>query len=88
MTISRSLTFKKHFKQRIVKNLKLITQTETRIKLFKENLTNPILKDHPLTGSKKHLRSFSITGDIRIIYQPISEGEVIFIDIGSHNQVY
>ncbi len=88
MIIGRNLIFKKHFQQRIAKNSKLVIQTERRIGMFAENPSNPLLKNHPLTGAKKHLRAFSITGDIRIIYQPISENEVIFMDIGSHNQVY
>lgn len=80
--------FKKAYKNRIKPNKKLITQMEERINRFKNNPRDPILKNHPLKGQKEALRAFSITGDIRVIYQPISEGEVIFIDIGSHNQVY
>ena len=59
-----------------------------RIKLFVENQNNPIIKDHQLTGAKKDYRSFWITGDIRIIYYQISKNEVLFVDIGTHNQVY
>jgi len=47
-----------------------------------------LLQDHRLSGAKKDLRAFSITGDIHIVYLPISDIEVIFMDIGSHNQVY
>jgi len=81
-------TFKKVYKTRISPNKKLILQTTERITLFKTNSKNPLLKDHGLTGAKKDLRAFSITGDIRIVYLPVFENEVIFLDIGSHNQVY
>lgn len=80
--------FKKFYKIRIAPNKQLVLQTETRINLFKANPRNPILENHKLTGAKKGLNSFSITGDIRIVYLPISEDEVVFMDIGSHNQVY
>jgi len=80
--------FRKHYKFRIVKNKKLLAKTEERIKLFKNNPQNSILKDHQPTGGKKEFRSFWITGDIRIVYFPISKNEVLFVDIGTHNQVY
>lgn len=80
--------FEKSYKSRITPAKKLVLQTEERIALFKSNPKNPLLKDHGLTGTKKGLRAFSITGDIRIVYLPVSDTEVIFIDIGSHNQVY
>jgi len=80
--------FYKSYKSRIIRNKKLLQKTEDRIRLFKLNSNNPILKDHQLTGGMKDRRAFWITGDIRIVYFPISKDEVLFIDIGSHNQVY
>lgn len=80
--------FKKVYKIRIASNKKLVQQTTARMLLFKTNPKNPSLKDHGLSGAKRNLRAFSITGDIRIVYMPISGNEVIFMDIGSHNQVY
>lgn len=80
--------FKAAYKKRIAYSSKLVIKTEERIKLFKENPQNPILKDHALTGREKYLRSFSITGDIRVVYQPVSKDHVLFLDIGSHNQIY
>lgn len=80
--------FKKAYKVRIASNQKLAHQTEQKIILFKRDPRNPILKDHRLAGAKRGLRGFSITGDIRIVYLPVSKDEVIFLDIGSHNQVY
>lgn len=88
MKIRFHLKFQKSYRSRIYNNKKLVLHTEQRIELFRTNPDTSILKDHALSGSKKGLRAFSITGDIRIIYQNISEEEVIFMDIGSHNQVY
>lgn len=88
MRISLHPQFKKFYKNRIATDKKLIKQTEARIALFKGDPKNPLLKDHGLTGAKKELRAFSVTGDIRIVYLPVSEDEVIFLNIGSHNQVY
>lgn len=88
MIIQKNKNFQKAFKTRIKNNSKLIKRAKERVVLFVENPKNPILKDHQLTGDKKEFRAFWITGDIRIIYYQISKNEVLFIDIGSHNQVY
>lgn len=88
MIIQLHPQFKNAYKNRIASFPKLVSKTEERIQLFKENPRNPILRDHGLTGKLCKLRSFSVGGDIRIIYQPISKDSVLFLDIGSHNQVY
>lgn len=87
MKVEYSKDFKKHFQKRILPNPSLASKFDKRFKLFINDSKNPLLKDHPLKGKKIGLRAFSITGDIRVIYQII--GEIIyFFDIGTHNQVY
>lgn len=88
MTVELAQRFLKAYKKRIQRNRKLDRQMARRVELFKANSMNPILQDHPLKGTKLGLRAFSITGDVRIIYQPQSPNHVIFVDIGTHNQVY
>ncbi|MFZ2152597.1 MAG: type II toxin-antitoxin system mRNA interferase toxin, RelE/StbE family [Microgenomates group bacterium] len=80
--------FVKSYDKRIKPNAKLAFQTQLRVNLFRKNPLDEILRDHKLAGSKRGYRSFSITGDIRIIYEMVSERVAIFYDIGSHNQVY
>ena len=43
--------------------------------------------DHALTDGLEGKRAFSITGEIRVIYVEL-EGCIVFLDIGTHNQVY
>lgn len=88
MIIELHPRFKKHYKKRVVHNTKLVKQTEKRIALFQKNPHHSLLKNHSLFGKKTHLRAFSITGNIRIIYFPTSKNRVLFLDIGTHNQVY
>lgn len=80
--------FVKNYQRRIRSNKNLVIQVEERIEIFKNNPNDPVLKNHILKGSKSGYKSFSITGDIRIIYEQISSDEIVFLDIGSHNQVY
>lgn len=88
MRIERHPNFKRSYKKRIAKNLQLLKKTEDRLTLFKKDPTNPILKDHKLSGIENSFRAFSITGDFRIVYIRVSEDHIILLDIGSHNQVY
>ena len=88
MTIELHPSYKKSFKKRIANRPALAFQVAERVRIFQQNPNDSILHNHQLTGVKKDLSSFSITGDIRIIYMLISKDKAVFLDIGSHNQVY
>lgn len=87
MIIRYHKRFLKHFKQRIVPNLSLDRQYSKRLQLFLSDSKQVLLYDHALHGDLEGYRSFSITGDIRVVYRYEDEG-IIFYDIGTHNQVY
>jgi mRNA-degrading endonuclease YafQ of YafQ-DinJ toxin-antitoxin module len=57
------------------------------ISLFIVNRGDPVLRDHPLSGVMQGKGAFSVTNDIRIIYKETNE-YIIFLDIGTHEQVY
>lgn len=80
--------FKKNYKKRIFQNKKLSKVVANRIGIFMKNPKDPILNTHRLIGAKRNFYSFSVTGDIRIIFYYTNDGKVALIDIGSHNQVY
>ena len=80
-------SFTKSFVKRIAKDQKLVTQYEKRLGMFIEGKRGVPLNDHALTGDMQGRRAFSITGDIRVIYIELKD-KIIFIDIGTHNQVY
>lgn len=79
--------FQKHFDLRVKSRTNLVKRFQERVKLFIKDPDNPILKNHQLKGEKSQLETFSITGDIRVIYF-VKGDDAYFIDIGSHNQVY
>ncbi len=86
--IQYSKQFLKHFDKRINPYLRISEKFDNRIALFSENPDNPLLHNHPLKGTKLGLWSFSITGDVRVIYQKTSDNSILLLDIGTHNQVY
>lgn len=87
MPLQYTKNFLKNYTRRISPNAKLVKRFKERLDLFIKDPANPILKDHKLLGARKNLRSFSVTGDIRVIY--LNEGETVYlIDVGIHAQVY
>lgn len=60
-----------------------------KIEVFSKNPLEKSLHNHQLKGALKGLRAFSVTGDVRIIFQEFDGYvNVLFIAIGTHSQVY
>jgi len=88
MKIYLDSTYVKHYQKRIASKINLCSKTAERIKLFQQEPDHPLLKDHSLTGSHFGHRAFWITGNIRLVYERVGDNEVLFLDIGTHPQVY
>lgn len=88
MKIDYTKRFLKNFAKRIAPNQNLDRKFKERVKQFAEDPSSKVLKNHKLSGTLEEFRSFSITGDIRVIYRQISSDTVEFYDIGTHNQIY
>ncbi len=59
------------------------------VDLFRKNPFDPSLKNHALKGSMQGKRAFSVTGDVRIIFEEYQDYIlVVMLDVGTHNQVY
>ncbi len=54
------------------------------INIFWQDPFSSSLKTHKLTGKLKNYWSFSISFNLRIMFQFIKQETVAFIDIGSH----
>lgn len=80
--------YRKAYRQRIQYDSQLSKRVNHRIQVFLDNSNHPLLHVHNLKGTKEDLWSFSVTGDVRIIFERVSSDIVIFYDIGTHNQVY
>jgi len=87
MQIKYSKEFKKNYKKRVAVSLHVKKRFQERVELFSKNSRDPVLHDHQLKGAYKELRAFSITGDMRVVYR-IEKNTMVFLDIGTHNQVY
>ena len=55
---------------------------------FEKNPADTRIRNHPLHRSMKGKWAFSVTGDIRIIYEWLGTNTVRFLAIGDHPQIY
>jgi toxin HigB-1 len=59
-----------------------------KVKLFQQSPFHTSLRTHSLGGKLNRLRSFSITHEIRVIFEFTPDGNAVFTDIGEHKEVY
>ena len=86
--IAFSSSFKRAFKKNVAGKASLETRFWERVELFKNNPFDPKLRTHKLSGKLKDLWSFSIEYDLRVSFSFAEQDKVIFVDIGSHKEVY
>lgn len=86
MEIRYHKRFLKHY-QKLNDDLK--RRVSTKLSLFFEDPLDKTLKNHALAGELAGKRALSVTGDVRIIFEE-NDGYafVLFLDVGTHNQVY
>ncbi len=83
-----SSAFRKAFKKKIRGNKNLEARFRNRIVIFRENPFDPKLRTHRLSGQLQGLWSFSIDYNTRVIFSFLEPNQVLFVDIGSHEEVY
>ena len=82
-----SSSFKRVFKKRVL-NKGIELKFWSKLETFVKNPYDPSLRTHKLTGEIKELWSFSVEYDCRVIFRFLEEDKVLFIDIGTHDEVY
>jgi addiction module RelE/StbE family toxin len=86
--ISFNDSFKRAFKKRIQYDREMTDKFRLKLERFRDNPFDPSLKTHKLSGKLKDLWIFSVDRDCRIIFYFTDDQKVVFVDIGSHDQVY
>lgn len=83
--------FHKYFQKRYAKfPRKIKDKFDIQLELFYEDIHDERLNNHELHGKYAHHGSINITGDIRAVYRKtgIRMNDVIFVDIGTHGELY
>jgi addiction module RelE/StbE family toxin len=84
-----ALHFSSRFKRSYRKRPEWIkAKVRERLRMFAQDPTHELLRDHPLGGVFKGTRSFSLTGDLRVHYEYVSDTLVNLIDMGTHAELY
>ncbi len=85
MRISRSPRFDRRYKKLLTK---IKDRAEEREAVFKLNPFDLRLETHKLHGKQKDEWSYSIGYDYRITFIFLENGDVIYTDVGTHDEVY
>ena len=80
--------FKRRYKKLIKQNDLLKEKFWAKIELFQEDVFNPVLRTHKLSGKLRGLWAFSIDYYYRVVFKFISDDEVLLIDFGTHQDIY
>jgi addiction module RelE/StbE family toxin len=59
-----------------------------RLRLFAENESHPLLNIHKLSGKLRDVRSFNVSGDIRVWYTKKDTTVIVLLSIGTHSTLY
>ena len=81
--------YQKNFRKQFDKlPLKIQDKFGERLDMFLQNQFHSLLNNHSLTGEYEGCRSINITGNIRAIFYLKTESDIVFINIGSHPELY
>jgi len=61
---------------------------EAREQIFRADAFDPRLRTHKLSGRLEGLWAFSVTYELRVIFEFLGADEVLFHSIGPHQVVY
>jgi addiction module RelE/StbE family toxin len=86
--IAFSSSFKRAFKKRVAGNANAEARFWERVEAFKSNPFDPKLRTHRLSGKLKDLWGFSIEYDLRVVFYFADTQRAVFVDIGTHTEVY
>ncbi len=88
MTIEFSSRFQKSYKKLMVRRPDAAISILQKILLFSQQPNSRSLALHKLRGELKDVYSFSVEYDLRIIVDLNNPDKALFIDIGTHDEVY
>jgi addiction module RelE/StbE family toxin len=81
-------SFERSLKKVLKRKPQLEPVIEERVQAFLDDPFDPSLRTHKLHGELKDLCSFTVASDLRIIFYFNESRDAVFVDIGSHNDVY
>lgn len=81
-------SFKRSYRRKISGNQERQKRFKQKLALFQNNPFESSLRTHKLSGKLQELWSFSVEYDLRIVFYFVDENKVVFLDIGTHDEIY
>ncbi len=81
-------SFKRAYKKRIVAGSEREARFRSKLGVFMSDPFDSALKTHKLSGQLKGYWSFSIEYDLRVIFYFEDAETAVFVDLGTHKEVY
>jgi len=81
-------SFKRSYRRKVLGNEERQKRFKQKLTLFQNNPFESSLRTHKLSGKLQELWSFSIEYDLRIVFYFADENKAVFIDIGTHDEIY
>jgi addiction module RelE/StbE family toxin len=83
------IRFQKSFTEQFSKLAKAQKQlVKDALELFSEDPMHDSLRNHPLKNEWSQYRSITADDDLRLHYRVVSEDIVLFVAVGSHDELY
>lgn len=81
-------SFRKSFKRKVRGNKKLEQRFRDRVAIFQNDPFDARLRTHQLSGQLDGHWSFSVDYDCRVVFSFVEPNRALFVDIGTHEEVY
>lgn len=83
-----SSSFRRAFKKRLKHQADVQAKFWRTVEIFVRDPYDERLKTHKLSGQLNDLWSFRVEYDLRVIFYFADESKAVFVDIGTHDEVY
>jgi addiction module RelE/StbE family toxin len=88
MKIEFTSSFLRSYKKIVSRRPDTAVSVLQKVVVFLQQPNSPSIGLHKLKGQLKDVWSFSVEKDLRIIVDLKDPEKILFVDIGSHDQVY
>ena len=86
--VSYSPSFKRSYKRKVVPGSEREARFRSKTGVFMNDPFDSALRTHKLSGKLKEYWSFSVEYDLRGIFYFADAENAVFVDLGTHMEVY
>ncbi len=86
--VAYSSSFKRSYKRKVATGSNREAKFRSKLEVFMNDPFDQALRTHKLSGKLKDYWSFSIEYDLRVIFYFEDAETAVFVDLGTHKEVY